>query len=150
MQCPEELEENEPLSSSHVTSTAVPGGLLVDTNLDTSSPDTFRTPPAPLPYDIGLGGSQTPPRKTDLVQSSESRTDERSPCENLKGLECINKNDNLNNSPKVEDDEISKLKGTLSPVTDEEDVCPICLEGIDFSHQVNYMFLLTLALKKIF
>ncbi|KVH95397.1 Zinc finger, RING/FYVE/PHD-type [Cynara cardunculus var. scolymus] len=37
-----------------------PTGLLVDTNLDTSIPDTYRYPPAPLPYDANVGNPQSP------------------------------------------------------------------------------------------
>ena len=141
MQCPQELEENEPLSTSHLTSTAVPVGL-VDTNLDTSSPDTYRAPPAPVPYDVGLACSQTVPgntedcgNKTDHVQSTDSLP-AGGPDEDLKGLKCKSKSDSVHDSPKVKEDEICKLKDTKSPVTDEEDVCPTCLEGIDFSHHL--------------
>ncbi|GAU41898.1 hypothetical protein TSUD_170090 [Trifolium subterraneum] len=35
--------------------------LLVDTNLDTSSPDTYRSPPAPLPFNVTSGATQTAP-----------------------------------------------------------------------------------------
>jgi len=130
-------------------STAVPVGLLVDTNLDTSSPDTYRAPPAPLPYDVGLACSQTVPantenygNKTDHVQSTDSLPagETESPGEDLKGFECKSKSDCVHDPPKVKEDEISKLKDTESPAKDEEDVCPTCLEGIDFSHHILVCF----------
>lgn len=142
LQCPQELEENEPLSTSHVASTAIPAGLFVDTNLDTSSPDTYRAPPAPLPYNVGLPCSQTVPgniedcgSKIDHNQSTDSLPvgGATSPGEDLKGIECNNQSDYVHDSMKVEENEISKLNDVKSPAV-EEDVCPTCLEGIDFSH----------------
>jgi len=136
------------LSASHVTSAAVPVGLLVDTNLDTSSPDTYRAPPAPLPYDVGLACSQTVPgitencgNKTDHVRSTDSLPagETASPDEDLKGFECKSKSD-VHASPKVKEDEVSKLKDTNSPAKEEENVCPTCLEGILFSHHILVHF----------
>lgn len=143
--CPQEPEENEPLSASHFTSTAVPGGLLVDTNLDTSSPDTYRAPPVPLPYNSGLTGSQTTHgniencgNKTAHVQSTDllSSGEIASPGENLKGFDRKSKGDYVHEFPRLEEDEdeISKLKDAKSPVTEEEDVCPTCLEDYDLEN----------------
>lgn len=140
--CPQELEENEPLSASHAASTAVPAGLLVDTNLDTSSPDTYRAPPAPLPYDVGLLCSQTVPgntehcgSKTDHIQSTDSLPVDgtTSPGEDLKGIECKSKSDYVHDSIKLEENEISKLKDVKSPAG-EEDVCPTCLDEYDLEN----------------
>jgi hypothetical protein len=47
-------EEHEPLSSAFEGSSPASAVVAVDTNLDTSTPDTYRAPPAPLPYDVGL------------------------------------------------------------------------------------------------
>ncbi|CAH1451393.1 unnamed protein product [Lactuca virosa] len=49
-------EERQPLSSSNSGAvSALSTGLLVDTNLETSSiPDTYRPPPAPIPYDVNV------------------------------------------------------------------------------------------------
>ncbi|KAJ9709393.1 hypothetical protein PVL29_001053 [Vitis rotundifolia] len=54
-------EEHELLSSHHGAVSTLSTGLLVDTNLGTSPLDTYRPPPAPIPYDVDLGHPQTPP-----------------------------------------------------------------------------------------
>ncbi|KAL6333346.1 hypothetical protein AAG906_028531 [Vitis piasezkii] len=54
-------EEHELLSSRHGAASTLSTGLLVDTNLGISPPDTYRPPPAPIPYDVDLGHPQTPP-----------------------------------------------------------------------------------------
>ncbi|KAJ6819478.1 putative E3 ubiquitin-protein ligase RHB1A isoform X1 [Iris pallida] len=142
--CPQELEDNEPLSTSHVTPTVVPVGLLVDMNLATSIPDTYRAPPVPLPYDVGLGHPETFSRniescrnKTDNVQPtnplavgetvSAAGFEKSDTCEGLKGTECKGKSD----SPKVKEYEISKSNEPFSSAKYEEDVCPTCLEEYD-------------------
>uniref|UniRef100_R7W8U5 Uncharacterized protein n=1 Tax=Aegilops tauschii TaxID=37682 RepID=R7W8U5_AEGTA len=48
--------------------------VAVDTNLDTSTPDTYRAPPAPLPYDVSLPVTENP----DLEKSDiKSKTDDQ-------------------------------------------------------------------------
>lgn len=54
------LEEQEPLSSIFDGSSPASAIVAVDTNLDTSTPDTYRAPPAPLPYDVVLAVPTTP------------------------------------------------------------------------------------------
>ncbi|KAJ6823367.1 putative E3 ubiquitin-protein ligase RHB1A isoform X2 [Iris pallida] len=144
LSCPQDVEENEPLPTSHVASTAVPAGLLVDINIVTSIPDTYRAPPIPLPYVVGLLCSETVTQniencsdKTDNVQSMNSLAvgeavnaaafENSITCEGLIRSECKGKSD----SPKVKEDENSKLyEPFLSPM-EEEDVCPTCLEEYD-------------------
>jgi hypothetical protein len=41
------------LSLTNDGSSLSSNAVIVDTNLDGSTPDTFRAPPAPLPYDGG-------------------------------------------------------------------------------------------------
>ncbi|KAJ6825036.1 putative E3 ubiquitin-protein ligase RHB1A isoform X1 [Iris pallida] len=142
--CPQELEDNEPLPISHVTPTAVPVGLLVDTNLATSIPDTYQAPPVPLPYDVGSGRAETVCQniescgnKTDNVQTmnplavGETVTaagfEKLDTCEGLKGIECKGKSD----SPKVKEGEILKSDDPFSSAMYDEDVCPTCLEEYD-------------------
>ncbi|PIA49278.1 hypothetical protein AQUCO_01300259v1 [Aquilegia coerulea] len=144
--CPQALEEREPLSSSHAAVSALSSGMLVDTNLDTSSPDTYRAPPAPMPYDTDLGRPQTPPgsqestnNKIDAaVQATDSQSLEEIISDNavgtpptgedLKEMDCKGQLDCVLPSSK-EADEPSKLSEPLS-ITEEED-CPICLEEYD-------------------
>ncbi|WOL18239.1 putative E3 ubiquitin-protein ligase RHB1A [Canna indica] len=132
--CPRDLEEHEPLSSNnHGTLSAVSSGLLVDTNLDTSTPDTYQAPPAPLPYDVGFASSQTLPidvesggTKSDQLQLANSHTIEDTN-DNFETSDCKNKTDCEHNSPKITEDDVNKPIST----PDEEDVCPICLEEYD-------------------
>nr|CAN68779.1 hypothetical protein VITISV_043379 [Vitis vinifera] len=59
--CPRAPEEQELLSSHHGAASTLFTGLLVDTNLGTSPSNTYRPPPAPIPYDVDLGHPQTLP-----------------------------------------------------------------------------------------
>ncbi|KAK3155685.1 hypothetical protein QOZ80_2BG0206310 [Eleusine coracana subsp. coracana] len=103
------LEEREPLSSAFDGPSSVSSIVAIDTNLDTSAPDTYRAPPAPLPYNVGL----TVEKKPDLEKSEiKTKTDEQ--------LEPL----------KLDESESCK-KGAPEDKPDEEDVCPICLEEYD-------------------
>uniref|UniRef100_A0A452XWL0 Uncharacterized protein n=1 Tax=Aegilops tauschii subsp. strangulata TaxID=200361 RepID=A0A452XWL0_AEGTS len=53
-------EEHEPLSSAFDGSSPAFAIVAVETNLDTSTPDTYRAPPAPLPYDVSLPVTENP------------------------------------------------------------------------------------------
>ncbi|KAM0867540.1 hypothetical protein ACQ4PT_041926 [Festuca glaucescens] len=100
-------EEHEPLSSAFEGSSPASAIVAVDTNLDTSTPDTYRAPPAPLPYDVSL------PENSDLEKSDiKSKTDDQQ------------------ESLKVDEYE-SCEKGVPEDKIEEEDVCPICLEEYD-------------------
>ncbi|KAJ6712501.1 hypothetical protein OIU79_008674 [Salix purpurea] len=51
-------EHQQSLSHCHLTmqlGLLYPTGLLVDTNLDTSVPDAYTPPPAPMPFDMAVG-----------------------------------------------------------------------------------------------
>ncbi|KAJ4953124.1 hypothetical protein NE237_029956 [Protea cynaroides] len=141
--CPRTSEEREPLSLHHGAASALSTGLLVDTNLETSTPDTYRAPPAPLPYDLDLGRPQTPPvaqgssagKSDNAPQTTDADTvgeticgggfETSATCESLKESGCkIEKNSTLA-SAKVSEDE-----QTISAV-EEEDVCPTCFEEYD-------------------
>ncbi|KAF6149819.1 hypothetical protein GIB67_010893 [Kingdonia uniflora] len=82
-------------------------GLLVDTNLDTSIPDTYRAPSTPIPYDTDLGRPQTPPNQES----------------------CGNKvDDTITKS--IESTQANMLSKYVDFSIEEED-CPICLEEYD-------------------
>ncbi|TVU27665.1 hypothetical protein EJB05_19161 [Eragrostis curvula] len=102
-------EEREPLSSAFNGLPPTSSIVAVDTNLDTSAPDTYRAPPAPLPYDVGLTAEENPDLKKPDIKS---KTDEEQ------------------ESLKVDEYESCK-KGASENKPDEEDVCPICLEEYD-------------------
>lgn len=145
LQYPRALEEHIPLSHQGAAS-AFSRGLLVDTNLDTSSPDTYRPPPAPIPFGVTLGTSQTPhvaqgicSDKTNAsLDSTNSDSVEETVADNndgtltkleeLKESEGKFQSDIENVSAKDSETELPKLAETNN-IAEEEDVCPICLEG---------------------
>ncbi|TVU31341.1 hypothetical protein EJB05_23023 [Eragrostis curvula] len=107
------LEEHEPLSSAFDGSSPASGIVAVDTNLDTSTPDTYRAPPAPLPYDVILAVPDSPVlEKSDVKSKISDQPESKDDQESLKADE-------------------SCKKGVLEEKPDEEDVCPICLEEYD-------------------
>ncbi|PAN47848.1 hypothetical protein PAHAL_9G340400 [Panicum hallii] len=109
------LEEHEPLSSAFDGSSPASAIVAVDTNLDTSTPDTYRAPPAPLPYDVVLAVPDNPDsglEKSDI----KNKTDDQQ--------------DFINDQESLKVDESCK-KGVPEDKPDEEDVCPICLEEYD-------------------
>ncbi|KAF8691775.1 hypothetical protein HU200_040171 [Digitaria exilis] len=105
-------EEHEPLSSAFNGASPTSAIVAVDTNLDTATLDTYRAPPAPLPYDVGLTVGENPDLFADLDKSDIKIKPEGQ------------------QSPKVDEFE-SCEKGTPEDNADEEDVCPICLEEYD-------------------
>lgn len=146
LQYPRALEEHVPLSSDQGSASALSRGLLVDTNLDTSIPDTYRPPPAPMPYDVVLGRPQTPPvaqeicsNKTDAaVQTTNSDSvhetvggncqENLAKCEDLKEPESKAQTNFELDSAKGSEVELSKSAESVISALEEED-CPICLEG---------------------
>ncbi|KAK9143804.1 hypothetical protein Syun_013204 [Stephania yunnanensis] len=146
--CPQAHEEREPLSSSNVPPSVLSTGLFVDTNLDTSSPDTYRAPPAPMPYDADMGRPQTPQqrslesgsKKNEAVDQTNSESNEETvtgsaletlaTCEGAKEVDCKNHQDTVLLSSKESEIESSKLSEPIASAKEEED-CPICLEEYD-------------------
>ncbi|XP_040990391.1 probable E3 ubiquitin-protein ligase RHB1A isoform X1 [Juglans microcarpa x Juglans regia] len=142
---PRASEEHVPLSSDHGGASVLSTGLLVDTNLDTSIPDTYRPPPVPMPYDVVLGRPQTPPvaqeictNKTDaavLTTNSDSVQESAAgdtleisaKCEALKEPGCKTQINFEFDSVKGEV-ELSKSVEPVISASEEED-CPVCLEG---------------------
>lgn len=139
-------EEREPLSSHH--NATVSAGLLVDTNLDTSVPDTYRPPPAPIPYETRpatpSGDRDTSRNKTEVVlqtpntESVEDTNSGNTLDTKVKDIECDEKtelNIDLVASKEGEDDDSDQLKKSTEPMVppllEEEDLCPTCLEEYD-------------------
>ncbi|WCJ22762.1 RING/U-box superfamily protein [Euphorbia peplus] len=116
--CPPGFEEHDSLTSQ---SGAV---LLAELNLNRSTPDTFRPPPAPLPYDAVLGCSES----SDSESVDGGILDTSATCESIEDPDCKTSANSLPASPKKP--EISKVEEILS-ATEEEDACPICLEEYD-------------------
>ncbi|KAK4422586.1 putative E3 ubiquitin-protein ligase RHB1A [Sesamum alatum] len=142
-------EEREPLSSHNATVSALSTGLLVDTNLDTSSPDTYRPPPAPIPYETYVGRPPTPSRNREVPGCKTEVALETAHAEAVAdtnaGITLETKVKNFESDEKAEidieleaskedekSDELKKSsKPVLPPLQDEDDTCPICLEEYD-------------------
>lgn len=113
--CPPVSEERQPLTFAHGTIAAISAGVLVDTNLDTSSPDTYRAPPPPLPYDVLVETVHE-----DGLASSESQ----------KESDGKGKLNSALDPSDVTDIDAKSGKSTCLTI-EEEDTCPICLEEYD-------------------
>ncbi|KAH9617693.1 hypothetical protein KSS87_001407 [Heliosperma pusillum] len=139
--CPRTSEERQPLSADHGTPAGI-SGQQVDTNLDTSDPDTYTPPPAPLPYDVDFGHPRTPHGTrdypgaksgiiADIAHSSSIEAPiNADPSGNLEmGLKDtdgkVESMLELTSSMILEDDLKKPIKAIVAVI--EED-CPICLE----------------------
>ncbi|KAK6920095.1 Zinc finger, RING-type [Dillenia turbinata] len=147
--CPPPLQEQESMPLSHGAASTLAAGLLVDLNLEMPIPDTYRPPPAPMPFDVLLGRPQTPAHaeacvgsKHDAGTVSESLKlivnaggfDNSSKREDKEKSNCKALADFLLDSPNNSEDELSKSLDPNIKAMDEEDVCPICLEEYDLEN----------------
>lgn len=125
-QCPPALEERESLTSHNGTASTFTRGLLVDFHLEASTPDTFRAPPLPLPYDVVFGC----PPSTDSESVGETVSggsfETLATCEVVEDADCKTQASSLIASPRKS--EVSQLN--VLAASEEEDTCPICLEGV--------------------
>ncbi|KAK7358595.1 hypothetical protein VNO77_00529 [Canavalia gladiata] len=140
-QYPRASEEHVPLSSHQGAASAFSGRLLVDTNLDTSSPDTYRPPPPPIPFNVTFDATQTPTAaqeihcdKNNTSLNSTNSNPIQEPItgdnEELKESESKVQTDLELDSAKDSEIELPKLGEPINLV-EEEDSCPICLEDYD-------------------
>ncbi|GMH22456.1 hypothetical protein Nepgr_024299 [Nepenthes gracilis] len=147
--CPPTLEERQTLRSYHGAASSISAGFLVGLNLDTSSPDTYRPPPTPIPFNVLFGRPQTPvgPRRSPGTkfdpagQSTESAPVAETAVALSHGTsgspDCIKKSDSktladiLLASPTKSDVDPSNPNEPDKLASEEEDVCPICLEEYD-------------------
>ncbi|KAL2330266.1 hypothetical protein Fmac_017847 [Flemingia macrophylla] len=131
--CPPTFEERESLTSNDGINASHNAGFLVGLNLEASIPDTFRSPPVPLPYDAVLGGSASTDSESgrETVSSFETLIT----CEDAEESDCKAQANSAPTSPRKE--ELSKSNVTQLLVTEEEDVCPICLEEYDVENPRN-------------
>lgn len=84
-----------------------------------ATPDTYRAPPAPIPYDVVLGRPQP---------TSDESGEANINCIDLK--DCKSKPAYLPLSPKKLGLELLKSEiFIVSTKDEEEDACPTCLEG---------------------
>ena len=125
LQCPPTFEERESLTSNNGTNASVNAGFLIGLNLEASMPDTFQSPPVPLPYDMVLGGSASTYSESgrETVSSFETLITR----EDVEESDCKAQANSALTSPRKA--QLPKSNVTQVLVTEEEDVCPICLEG---------------------
>ncbi|KAL2335989.1 hypothetical protein Fmac_010435 [Flemingia macrophylla] len=127
--CPPTLEERESLTSNDGAAASLTTGLLVGLNLETSTPDTYQPPPAPLPYDVVLGGPASTDSESGRETVSGSSFGTLITCEDLEESDCKAKANSAPISPNKA--VLSKSNEFNALVTEEEDGCPICLEEYD-------------------
>ncbi|CAB4270045.1 unnamed protein product [Prunus armeniaca] len=127
MSCPPVLEEQESLRSHDVAASALSAGLLVHWDLEASTPDTYRPPPPPLPYDMVFGCSRSTDSDSVRETISCSSFDTSATCGDLGESDCKVQESSLNTSPKKL--ELSQSNEPHVLAKEDEDVCPICLEG---------------------
>lgn len=122
--------------SSHTgTGTVLSTGFLVDPNLETSIPDTYRPPPAPIPYDANLGRPRTVSANQSVEESNTGVSYESTPNILNKSDVKVQSDAALDSSKEVEDEleKSGELKKSNEPIVsvleEEEECCPTCLEG---------------------
>lgn len=127
-QCPPTFEERGSSTSNDGTTASLSAGFLAGLSFEAAIPDTFRSPPVPLPYDIVFGGSASTDsesgRETISMSSFETSITRD---DDIEESDCKAQTKSTPLSPKKE--KLSKSNGTQVLTTEEEDVCPICLEG---------------------
>ncbi|KAK7292697.1 hypothetical protein RJT34_15549 [Clitoria ternatea] len=129
--CPPNLEVRESLTSNDGTAASLTAGLLVGLNLETSTPDTYHPPPAPLPYDMVLGGPASTDSESGRKTVSGSSFETLITCEDSEETEKAQANSAPISPTKAE---LLKSNKCYALVTEEEDGCPICLEEYDFEN----------------
>ncbi|KAJ8432446.1 hypothetical protein Cgig2_027743 [Carnegiea gigantea] len=142
--CPRTSEERQPLSAHRDGPSGSSAGLLVDTNLDTSVPDTYAPPPPPVPYDVNSGHPQSghsPGGGINYVSKGEIAA-ERTDAGTTEVLNSVDSPQNLDKEIDGKEQSILELtpskdseddlKRTVDPIvmTIEEEDCPICLEAV--------------------
>ncbi|XP_030538093.1 probable E3 ubiquitin-protein ligase RHB1A [Rhodamnia argentea] len=141
---PTASEQLVPLSSHHNSASTISSGLVVDTNLETTSIDTYTPPPAPLPYDVASGHPQTPlwPQESTGIKTNASvETPDSVPAENVGGnvLDKPTKCGDLKLSDckgqdyvlETENEPEIELSESVNLVISSAEECPTCLEEYD-------------------
>ncbi|KAH0885719.1 hypothetical protein HID58_061815, partial [Brassica napus] len=151
---PRATEERVPLSTAlNRTSSAISSGVVVvDTNLETSSPDAYIPPPLPIPFDVAIGVPQTPENGeesacVDIREVSVETANTESAQETVDGITlgvpattcpCKETESKLQTEIDLEsteeDIDPKKLSTDLFVPIEEEEDCPICLEEYDMDN----------------
>lgn len=125
--CPPALEEQDSLRSRDVSASTLAAGFVVNLNLEI--PDTFRAPPAPLPYDVVLGCPQSTDSESFRETVSGGSFETLPTCDDMEEADFRTQASSLILSPRKS--EVKKLNEHNVSATEEEDACPICLEEYD-------------------
>ena len=148
LQYPRATEERVPLSTAlNRTSSAISSGVVVvDTNLETSSPDAYIPPPLPIPFDVAIRVPQNPENGeeaacVDIREVSVETANTEPAQETVDGITlgvpattcpCKETESKLQTEIDLEStediDPKKPSKDVFVPIEEEED-CPICLEG---------------------
>ncbi|KAI5647221.1 hypothetical protein M9H77_33226 [Catharanthus roseus] len=130
--CPSFPEEHESLTSNDSAA-----GFLVDMNLDMSTPDTYRSPPRPIPFDVVLGRRQSTDSDSVGESGNGNNFNESATIDlkerNLKGHPGIY----LPSAKKIGIGlmKSSPISTSASPTAEEDaEVCPTCLEDYDIEN----------------
>ncbi|XP_055817241.1 probable E3 ubiquitin-protein ligase RHB1A [Solanum dulcamara] len=127
---PPASEEYESLTSDDSAAIAFTSDLQDDFNLDRSTPDTYRSPPAPIPFEVVLGHPQSRGSQfTDetVIQHSYEITT----CKDIKLSDRKAETKSLLASLKKTGIDLVKANPPIIKSAEEEDVCPTCLEEYD-------------------
>ncbi|TYJ08844.1 hypothetical protein E1A91_A11G100100v1 [Gossypium mustelinum] len=124
--CPPALEENESLTPHRGSASAMTAVLV---NLDLEVPDTFRAPPAPLPYDVVFGCPHSADSESFRETVSGGSFETLPTFEDLEESDSRTQSSSLLLSPRKP--EVTNLIESKKSATEEEDACPICLEEYD-------------------
>ncbi|KAK3009613.1 hypothetical protein RJ639_013798, partial [Escallonia herrerae] len=135
--CPPALEEHESLTSHDSAAVSLTAGLFVDLNLDASIPDTYRAPPAPIPFDVVLGC----PRDSESVGETVSESSYQKMCNaNLKQSDCKVQTGALLASPRKCEVEFSVRNGPKVSTTEEEDNMMQRIQELPQNVTINFTF----------
>lgn len=126
LQFPPASEEYESLTSDDSAAIAFTSDLLDDLNLDRSTPDTYRSPPAPIPFEVVLGHSQS------IGSQFTDETVVQHSCD-IKLSDRKAEMESLLASLKKTGIDLVKSNPPIIKSAEEEDVCPTCLEGIQMN-----------------
>ncbi|MBA0685918.1 hypothetical protein Goari_013555 [Gossypium aridum] len=98
-------------------------------NLDLEVPDTFRAPPAPLPYDVVFGCPHSADSESFRETVSGGSFETLPTFEDLEESDSRTQSSSLLLSPRKP--EVTNLIESKKSGAEEEDACPICLEEYD-------------------
>ncbi|TMX05012.1 hypothetical protein EJD97_003599 [Solanum chilense] len=128
---PPASEEYESLTSDDSAAIAFTSELLDDLNVDRSTPDTYRSPPAPIPFEVDLGHPQSRGGSQFIDETVLQHSYEITTCKDIKFSDRKAETESLLASLKKTGIDLVKSNPSIIKSAEEEDVCPTCLEEYD-------------------